>query len=75
VQAQFPDIGATQDYDEIVGDSSIDAVVIATPVRFHYTMALKSLRAGKHIFIEKPMAASVAECMELIDIADKPVDS
>ena len=41
-------------------NSEIDAVAIATPVRFHHKMAKASLLAGKHTFIEKPMAASSA---------------
>jgi predicted dehydrogenase len=46
-----------------------DAIVIATSVRFHYPMAKAALNAGKHVMIEKPLAASTAECEELIDIA------
>jgi predicted dehydrogenase len=47
----------------------LDAVVIATPVRFHHAMARAALLAGKHVLIEKPMAASVAECQELVALA------
>jgi predicted dehydrogenase len=54
----------------IIEDSEIDVIAIATPVRFHFEMAQKSLLAGKHTFIEKPMASSAAECNELIEIAD-----
>jgi predicted dehydrogenase len=49
----------------------LDAVVIATAVRFHYPMAKAALLAGKHVFIEKPMAASVEQCAELVDIAKR----
>jgi len=62
---------ATTDFDSLVNDPHIDAIVIATPVRFHFEMARKSLQAGKHTFIEKPMAFSVAECGKLIEIAEK----
>ena len=48
----------------------LDAVVIATPVKHHFSLAKASLLAGKHTFIEKPMASSSAECEELIDIAE-----
>src|SRR5208283_5895085 len=48
-----------------------DAVIIATSVRSHFPMARASLLAGKHTFIEKPMATSSGECEELIDIARK----
>jgi predicted dehydrogenase len=50
---------------------NLDAVVIATAVRTHFPLAKASLLAGKHTFIEKPMAASSGECEELIDIARK----
>ena len=49
----------------------LDAVVIATPVKHHYSLAKASLLAGKHTFIEKPMASSSAECEELIEIAER----
>ena len=60
--------GAT-DYNVMLNGVGLDAVVIATPVRFHHVMAKAALLAGKHVFIEKPMAASVAECQELVDLA------
>ena len=66
----YPDIELTAEFDQVLGDPEIDAVVIATPVRFHYEMAKKSLEAGKHIFIEKPMATSTAECRGLIALAE-----
>jgi len=47
----------------------LDAVAIATPVRHHYEMAKASLTAGKHAFVEKPMASSVEQCEELVDLA------
>jgi predicted dehydrogenase len=57
------------DFNIMLNGVGLDAVVIATPVRFHHAMAKAALRAGKHVFIEKPMAASVAECQELVDLA------
>jgi predicted dehydrogenase len=59
------------DYDHMLNGAELDAVVIATSVRHHFWMAKKSLEAGKHTFIEKPMAASVEECDELIEIAKR----
>jgi predicted dehydrogenase len=71
ISALYPDVeGATQPL-QLHNDSSLDAVVIATPVKHHYPLAKASLLAGKHTFIEKPMAASSAECEELIDIAQR----
>lgn len=67
----YHDIHTTTEYDDIINDAEIDAVAIATHVSSHFDLARKSLLAGKHTFIEKPMAASVAQCKELIELADK----
>ena len=65
----YPEVDLSSDFDAVLADPEIDAVAIATAVRFHFPMAKASLLAGKHTFIEKPMASSAAECEELIDIA------
>jgi predicted dehydrogenase len=67
----YPAIHITTQFDEVINDKGIDAIAIATPVRFHFEMAQKSLEAGKHTFIEKPMATSAAECRQLITLAEK----
>lgn len=59
------------DFDTFLADKSLDAVAVATSVKHHYPMAKASLEAGKHTFIEKPMASSTEQCEELIDIATK----
>jgi predicted dehydrogenase len=63
--AMYPSATATADLDRVMEDPDIDAVSIATPVRTHAPLALRALRAGKHVLVEKPMAASVAEAEEL----------
>lgn len=65
-----PNMEVTRQFDDVVRDSNIDAVAIATPVCLHFEMAKKCLQAGKHTLIEKPMASSVKECEELIELAD-----
>jgi predicted dehydrogenase len=67
----YPDVKGMTDPQQFVNDCGLDAVVIATPVKHHYSLAKASLLAGKHTFIEKPMASSSAECEELIDIAQR----
>lgn len=67
----YPEVEISTEFDKVLADPEINAVAIATAVRFHYPMAKASLLAGKHTFIEKPMASSVAECEELIEIAKK----
>jgi predicted dehydrogenase len=67
----YPEVEGSTDYGHMLNGIGLDAVVIATAVRSHYPLAKAALLAGKHTFIEKPMAASVAECEELNEIAQK----
>ena len=71
LKSLYPDVEAATDYDYALNGVGLDAVVIATAVKLHYPMAKTSLLAGKHTFIEKPMARSSQECEELIEIAQK----
>lgn len=71
IKRLYSEVETVSEFEQVVGAPEIDAVAVATPVRFHFEMAMKSLQAGKHTFIEKPMASSVAECKELIEIAEK----
>jgi predicted dehydrogenase len=66
---RFSGARALASFDEMLADHDIDAVTIATPVSSHYPLARKALEAGKHVFIEKPLAASSAECLDLIALA------
>lgn len=66
-----PDVALTRDYDALLRDPDLDAVVIATPVRYHYDMAKRALAVGKHVFIEKPMARTQAEAEELVLAAER----
>lgn len=65
VRGLYPAINVTDNIEEILQDSNIDAVVIATPVATHFDMAVKALKAGKHILVEKPLARSVAEVEQI----------
>ncbi|EEF62362.1 Gfo/Idh/MocA family protein [Pedosphaera parvula] len=71
LKALYPEAECETDFNRMLTEGGLDAVIIATAVRLHYPMAKASLLAGKHTFIEKPMAMSSAECEELIDIAQK----
>jgi predicted dehydrogenase len=66
---QFPDARLVDDFAAVVGDPEIDGVVIATPVQTHFELARDALQASKHVLVEKPLATSSADCMELIRIA------
>jgi len=65
----YPEVQTETRFEAVLADRNVEAIVIATPVRFHYKMAKASLAAGKHTFIEKPMASSSAECEELNELA------
>src|SRR5580704_318667 len=71
LKSLYPEVEAETDYNHMLNGVGLDAVVIATAVRSHYPLAKASLLAGKHTFIEKPMASSSHECEELIEIARK----
>ncbi len=69
LKSLYPEVQAETNYNQMLYANGLDAVAIVTSVKHHFTMAKASLMAGKHTFIEKPMAASSAECEELIAIA------
>src|SRR5277367_3114061 len=71
LRSLYPEVEGSPDYGHMLNGVGLDAVVIATAVKSHFPLAKASLLAGKHTFIEKPMAASAAECEELVEIARK----
>ena len=68
---RYPAVQQTIDLDEVLADDSVDAVAIATPVSTHFGLAERALEAGKHVFVEKPLAASAAEAIALAELADE----
>lgn len=62
---RYPAARTTSAHEEILADDSIEAVVIATPVTTHHPLAMAALEAGKHVFVEKPLAASSGEVADL----------
>jgi len=71
LKSLYPEIVGLTDYQRMLEEMELDAVVVAAPVKYHFPLAKASLLAGKHTMIEKPMAASVAECEELVEIAER----
>ncbi len=57
----YPSIATTTDYEAMIADPDVDLIAVATPVSSHFSLAEKALRAGKHVLVEKPLAASVTE--------------
>jgi len=69
VGAKYPAAQTTRAIEQVLADPAVDAVVISTPVSHHHALAKRALLAGKHVLVEKPLAASAAECEDLIDVA------
>lgn len=70
VQRLYPSIEVADNADIVFSDSSVDAVVIATPVNSHFELAIKTLTSGKHVLVEKPMARTVTEIEQIGKLAD-----
>ena len=71
IARRYPAIARLEDSQAVFDDPSIDAVAIATPVATHYELAAAALDAGKHAFVEKPLAASSEEARRLVTLADE----
>jgi predicted dehydrogenase len=71
VKKQYPNITTTKDFDEVLNDSEIEAVIIATPVFTHFELAKKALLKGKNVLLEKPMTSTSKEAVELYELSQK----
>jgi predicted dehydrogenase len=69
VRRQYPGVTVYQDHHALLADERIDAVVLATPIHTHYALARDAILAGKHLLVEKPLAASVSDALDLIRLA------
>jgi predicted dehydrogenase len=69
VGRRYPAVKRTKRFEQLLKSREVDAVAIATPVSSHYELAKAALEAGKHVFVEKPLAASSDEALELIALA------
>jgi predicted dehydrogenase len=69
MREQFPGVGLADDLDQLLGDPALDAIAIATPVPTHGELAVRVLQAGKHCFVEKPLAQSVADAERAVAAA------
>jgi predicted dehydrogenase len=71
VKTRYPGVKVTTEFSAILEDESIDAVALATPVDTHADLALKVLKAGKHVLVEKPLAPTAAAAREVVQEAVK----
>jgi predicted dehydrogenase len=67
--SRYPQARWAGSFDEMLADSDLDAVIIASPVPTHYELGKQALEAGKHVFVEKPPAMTTAEIDELVALA------
>jgi predicted dehydrogenase len=65
IAERYPEIKCTTRFEDVLRDGDVDAVAIATPVATHYALAMSALAAGKHVFVEKPLATSSEQVLEL----------
>ena len=70
ISQRFPTCEKTLDAKDIFNDKDIDAVIIATSVSSHYPLAMEAMRAGKHVFVEKPFAEDTAKAEEMVKFAE-----
>ncbi len=69
IQERYPDIKVSDSEDLVLKNPHINAVVICTPTQSHYGLALKALENKKHLFVEKPLATTVQDCEQLVELA------
>ena len=68
VRRHYPEVKVFASHTQLL-ESDVEAVVISTPIHTHHMLAMEAIRAGKHILVEKPLAASAIEAVELINLA------
>jgi predicted dehydrogenase len=69
--ARHPGVRTTTDAADLIADPAIDAIAIATPVSSHFDLAFRALEAGKHVMVEKPLAATSEQAARLVEMADR----
>jgi predicted dehydrogenase len=71
VLGPYSTVGTTDDLDVVLADERVEAVAIATPAGTHLNLALSAMRAGKHVLVEKPLAATYADGLRLVEEAER----
>ena len=71
IRKAYPNASVTGDPNDILSSPGIDAVAVITPVSSHYELTKKALENGKHVFVEKPFTATVAQAEELVELAER----
>jgi len=71
IAKRFPSVRVTRHFEDVLEADDVDALVIATPVTTHFGLAAAALAMGKHVLVEKPLAASSTEAQELVELAER----
>lgn len=71
LRSQYPGLYTVSDFSALLDSVDVEAIVIATPAITHYTLAHQALLAGKHVFVEKPIAMCSSQAQQLVDIAER----
>ena len=71
VRRRYPAVATTTQYRSLLDDPNTDAIAIATPVNTHFEIALEALRAGKHVWLEKPMTETSDQARKLVEEAER----
>lgn len=71
VQRRFPAVKTTTSFQDLMRDPEIDAIAIATPVSTHFELGMAALKAGKHVWLEKPMTETSLQARKLVEEAEK----
>jgi predicted dehydrogenase len=71
VKKRFPAVKTSTDFQDLLRDDSIDAIAIATPVSSHFELGMAALKAGKHVWLEKPMTETSLQARKLVEEAEK----
>lgn len=70
LQNNYPSVKHTNSFKDVLNNQNIDAVVIATPIKTHFDLAFRALSAGKHVFLEKPIATNSHDAKKLLKVAN-----
>ena len=69
-----PQASPTQKHEEVLGNPKVDAVLIATPDHWHARLAIDAIKAGKHVYLEKPMCHTIEQALELAKVEQEHRD-
>lgn len=70
-QRGYKDVVSTEDYEDIIGDSEVDAVLIVTPDHWHAAISLAAMRTGKDVYVEKPMTLTIEEGKAMVEAEER----